>query len=343
MADEPELLHTQNTTQTLTLAGVGGIGLALMFGGGTLTYGGYGVALIFSGLIGFLHRREIVSVVTTRRGWKHLAIPCLAIGLLVLGGAVIFYRRTSAHPLTLFQFLAIAWTLVLGAAWRVVIDPVSWFVLFVLWAFVIANTQPKPNPEAAFGPDVDAALAHLKSKIADGSLGSNIDFRVWDQIQTFPLVRVAYLWVNQVPPGGDIPYPDGKALEQCLVLLDAVREGTLEIDHLENLSSHEQDAAFYVGAIQRAQLTLPVTRTALRAYAEEIGQRPPFLFPEARTPPPPLGRSPALIQWSKATSYQLSEAAALWVDALPSNAMSAEAVAVLAKGRQRALVPRWRR
>jgi hypothetical protein len=146
-----------------------------------------------------------------------------------------------------------------------------------------------------------------------------LDFTYWDRVETFGLLQAAYLWVEQNPPE-KMTNPEGRPREVFRALLDAARRRVLPVDMDTIVVSHgnAEMVLEYVGTIQKDQLTIPVTRSALRAYAESNSERPAFLFPEDRRPSAAPEAAPLDFKdFDTKDSFDLHEAAFLWDDEWP--------------------------
>jgi hypothetical protein len=296
MADT-DFLGTENSRQTLGLAGLGALGIALMFGGGSLLYGGGAIVIGSCGLIGYLHRHEIASAASGRGGLKHLGLPAACIAILLFGAVVLLYRRLYDHPVTLFQFFWIAWTLGLAAGWRILTDPESWVLVFALWGFWMVIDQgrqqakPAAPPSIADDPAFQAAIDKIKGQIAEdraAATKSALEYAPmanvvavipvrrtapmvqWSKATSYELGDAASLWVDQLPP---------RALEQRSAEAEAVL-GRLQGAIMDNsLEAMPSPLGSFFGAKEQAGPKTRVTRQALIAFAKSQHDKPWFLFP----------------------------------------------------------------
>ena len=144
------------------------------------------------------------------------------------------------------------------------------------------------------------------------------DLFAWNLIQTVSLAQAAYLWADLEPPTRITTDLPGVVLAKFLILLDAARRKTLDIDGDAITASHGNSVSVlnYVGPIQRDQLFIPVTRDALQRFSESIGQKPPFLFERALVPVP-KAKNPLYAIWDPIDPLELYQAACLWNDEAP--------------------------
>jgi hypothetical protein len=144
---------------------------------------------------------------------------------------------------------AVASALVIGA----VLGVLSWIsnlslataVLFVLWAFMAALW-------------VFIALRNLREHTYPPP-----DYQRWDHVEAPTVWEAACLWC------GESPHPAIPAESRSFACLRML-ESALEAGRLE---SHPGTGKGTNARLRREDLT---------AFAEEIGERPPFLFPEER-------------------------------------------------------------
>ena len=100
-----------------------------------------------------------------------------------------------------------------------------------------------------------------------------LDFKHWDLVQHFTVRQAASLWCDLEPGQSDllsrVDHPEIVAIEQLLV--SAVQRGKLP-------------STFPYGPYPQSDkwLLSTVTRADLKSYAEHIGERPKFLFPDER-------------------------------------------------------------
>lgn len=94
------------------------------------------------------------------------------------------------------------------------------------------------------------------------------DYDTWDLMDSFGSVDAAYLWLDEEPGVGE-QHPSN-----IRALASRFRQQMLYKHNPRLLSDPRR--------VLNPDQFPPVSRTALIAFAEEQGLRPPFLFPEAR-------------------------------------------------------------
>lgn len=106
------------------------------------------------------------------------------------------------------------------------------------------------------------------------------DFSLWDIHEEFDDYQVAYLWLGLEPSyGNDHP---SNVISFRHALSEAKSRG--EVDCRDNSGRHSYRDKFGRERGMFAQDIPRYQRQSLRNWAERIGQRPLFLFPEYRSP-----------------------------------------------------------
>ena len=117
---------------------------------------------------------------------------------------------------------------------------------------------------------------------------------IWDQVPVLKLYEAACLWDGQEPPGSPNGQLPGGARALLAMLMRAVLDQRIPIDTSTMSEAEKALNSLSLMGIDRPTVTreTEVARGSLIRYAKASGERPAFLFPDAR-PNPPAG-SPSL-------------------------------------------------
>jgi hypothetical protein len=129
----------------------------------------------------------------------------------------------------------------------------------------------------AFAPEIVAATTR-KTKIerAIEKMGFDtgaIEYGIWDQIQKVELFQAAYLWADQTPPTV-VGRMTANIMAHYQMLEQAIE------DQVIPLVERKIDGRSY--SITNPTPNTKIPRSSLVRFAEKIGHKPKFLFPEER-------------------------------------------------------------
>lgn len=141
---------------------------------------------------------------------------------------------------------------------------------FLLWQEAVANVAAPAV--TADGPEPFRAR--------------KASYALWDMIDPLELYQVACLWIDLAPPDSSEVELVGDASASIYALQRALERGLLVATY-EHLTDTQKafmrfSRSVSQSAVAPAEKTTRFTRAALIAYAEGLGVKPKFLFPEAR-------------------------------------------------------------
>lgn len=140
------------------------------------------------------------------------------------------------------------------------------FILLVFWNLFA--------PEGTTASVVEAGQPNGKEP-------TKADFAAWDGIPRLMLWQVAYLWEGKEPLPNRV---DLDLAPMLTTLKQAVEDARLEPTGDAYRNKNKGTTQWMVDHPELLPVTerTTVTRDALKAYAESIGEQPPFLYPEKR-------------------------------------------------------------
>ena len=143
------------------------------------------------------------------------------------------------------------------------------FVVFAFWDRLFAQTAKAPDL-------VEPVHWLVAARYSD-----------WDDIDPLALYQIANLWAGKEPM--DTKATEGSAHTMMIRLSEAIRTRKLKIAEVHGENGNKTAEAFLHGAALRqmkpnelADRDIRISRDKLKAYAERIGEKPKFLYPEVR-------------------------------------------------------------